>query len=119
MGGFDIAGMCGVFLGGALYNIPVLIDGVISAAAALCAARLCPNASKAMIATHVSFEPASKLLLDALGKRAFINAGMHLGEGTGAVSALPLLDMACAVYKDSYTFNEAKMEAYLPLGEIK
>ena len=116
VGGFDIAGLCGVFLGGALYGIPVLIDGVISAAAALCAQRLCPNAAKAMVASHVSAEPAGKLLLDALGKRPLITADMHLGEGTGAVAAMPLLDMAQAVYQGTYTFDECGVEPYQPLG---
>lgn len=116
LGGFDIAGLCGIFLGGALYGIPVLIDGVISSAAALCAERLCPNSAKAMVASHVSQEPASRLLLEALGKRPLITAGMHLGEGTGAVAAIPLLDMALAVYQGSSTFDETGIEAYQPLG---
>ena len=116
LGGFDIAGLCGIFLGGALYGIPVLIDGVISSAAALCAERLCPNSAKAMVASHVSQEPASRLLLEVLGKRPLITAGMHLGEGTGAVAAIPLLDMALAVYQGSSTFDETGIEAYQPLG---
>lgn len=57
LGGLDIAGLCGVFLGGALENIPVIIDGFISSVAALCATRLCPTATKAMFASHVSAEP--------------------------------------------------------------
>ena len=116
VGGFDIAGLCGVFLGGALYGVPVLIDGFISAVAALCALRLCPPAGKAMLASHVSAEPASALVLEALGKRPLITAGMHLGEGTGAVAAIPLLDMACAVYNEMYTFEEGGIEAYQPQG---
>lgn len=116
VGGFDLAGLCGVFLGGARYGIPVLIDGVISAAAALCAQRLCPLAAKAMVASHVSAEPAGGLLLQALGKRPLITAGMHLGEGTGAVAAIPLLDMAQAVYQGTYTFDDCGVEPYQPLG---
>ena len=116
VGGFDLAGLCGIFLGGALYGVPVLIDGVISATAALCAMRLCPAAGKAMLATHVSAEPAGRLLLDALGKKPLICAGMRLGEGTGAVAAIPLLDMACAVYNEAYTFDEGGLEPYQPQG---
>ena len=116
VGGFDIAGLCGVFLGGALYGVPVLIDGFISAVAALCALRLCPLAGKAMLASHVSAEPAGALVLEALGKRPLITAGMHLGEGTGAVAAIPLLDMACAVYHGCYTFHDGGIEAYQPQG---
>ena len=117
VGGFDIAGLCGVFLGGALYRVPVLIDGFISAVAALCALRLCPAAGKAMLASHVSAEPAGQMVLEALGKRPLITAGMHLGEGTGAVAAMPLLDMACAVYQGCYTFRDGGIEAYQPLGD--
>ena len=106
--------MCGAFLGGALYRVPVLIDGFPSAAAALCAQRLCPNAAKAMLASHVSAERAGRLVLDALGKAPLITAGMRLGEGTGAVAAMPLLDMALAVYRDAYTFAEGGIEPYRP-----
>jgi nicotinate-nucleotide--dimethylbenzimidazole phosphoribosyltransferase len=112
VGGFDLAGLCGVFLGGAVYNVPVLMDGFISAVAALCAVRLAPAAGKAILASHVSAEPAGHMLLEALGKQPLITAGMRLGEGTGAVAAIPLLDMACAVYADSYTFEECGVEAY-------
>ncbi len=109
LGGFDLAGLCGVFLGGALYRIPVLIDGFPAAAAALCALRLCPAAGKAMLASHVSAEPAGALLLRALGKEAFLTAGMRLGEGSGAVAAMPLLDMALAVYR---AFSEGGIAPY-------
>ena len=112
LGGFDLAGLCGVFLGGALYRIPVLIDGFPAAAAALCALRLCPAAGKAMLASHVSAEPAGALLLRALGKEAFLTAGMRLGEGSGAVAAMPLLDMALAVYRECYTFSEGGIAPY-------
>lgn len=114
VGGFDLAGLCGVFLGGALCRVPVLIDGFPSAVAALCAARLCPNAGRAMLASHLSAERAGGLVLDALGKRPLITAGMRLGEGTGVVAAMPLLDMALAVYDGCYTFAEGGIEPYTP-----
>lgn len=116
VGGFDIAGMCGVYLGGALYRIPVLMDGFISTVAALCALRLCPEAGKAMFASHVSAEPAGQLILDALGKRPLITAGMRLGEGTGAVCAIPMLDMALSLYQDGTTFDGTGIQAYTPQG---
>lgn len=112
VGGFDLAGLCGVYLGCALYRVPVLIDGFPSAVAALCAARLCPDATKAMLASHLSAEPAGVMVLRALGKRPLITADMRLGEGTGAVAAMPLLDMALAVYRDAYTFTEGGIEPY-------
>lgn len=116
LGGFDIAGLCGVFLGGALEGVPVLADGFISCVAALCAVRLCTAAAKAVFASHCSTEPAAKLVLDALNKKALITAGLHLGEGTGAVAAIPLWDMALAVYDGCYSFEEGGIEAYPPQG---
>lgn len=116
VGGFDIAGLCGVFLGGAVYNVPVLADGFISTIAALCAVRMCPKAEKAVFASHVSAEPAGSMVLNALDRKPLITAEMRLGEGTGAVAAMPLLDMACAVYQESYTFEQGGIERYVPLG---
>jgi len=107
--------MVGVFLGGALYRVPVLIDGFISSAAALCAARFCPESKQAMFASHVSAEPAGAIVLDALGKKPLICAGMRLGEGTGALCTLPILDMARAVYTGAATFEQASVETYRPL----
>ena len=114
LGGFDIAGLCGIFLGGALEQVPVLVDGFISGVAALCAVRLCPAASKAVFASHCSTEPAAKLVLDALGKAPLLMAGLHLGEGTGAVASLPLWDMALAVYNHCYSFAEGGIAPYTP-----
>lgn len=114
VGGLDIAGLTGVFLGGAACGIPVLLDGFISSVAALCAARLCPGAGDYMLASHISKEPASRRVLDALELTPLINAGMRVGEGTGAVAAMPLLDMAVAVYKGMSTFGDISIEAYTP-----
>ena len=114
VGGLDIAGLCGVFLGGALYRVPVVIDGFISGAAALCAARLRPGAEFAMLPSHVSAEPAGGLMLEALGLSPLISAGMRLGEGSGAAAVLPLLDMALAVYRSGQTFGRLGIDAYVP-----
>ena len=116
LGGFDIAGMAGLFLGGALYRLPVLIDGYISAVAALVAARLCPGAVCAMLPSHVSAEPAGRRVLAELGLKPLICAEMRLGEGTGAVAALPLLDLALAVYRSSASFESIGMAGYTPQG---
>ena len=114
LGGFDIAGLCGVFLGGALAGVPVLADGFISGVAALCAVRLCPAAAKAVFASHCSAEPAARIVLEALGKAPIITAGLHLGEGTGAVASIPLWDMALAVYGGCYSFAEGGIAPYTP-----
>ena len=115
VGGFDIAGLVGVFLGGAALHVPILIDGVISAVAALLAVRIAPLAREYMLASHRSGEPAGQMILNHLKKEPFLTAGMCLGEGTGAVASLPILDMAFAVYQNMSTFDEVKIEAYQPL----
>lgn len=116
VGGLDIAGLAGVFIGGAIHRVPVLIDGFISAVAALTARRLCPGTKHCMLASHVSAEPAGRLLLEELHLSPLIHAGMYLGEGTGAVAALPLLDMGYAVYTGMPTFGETEIDTYVPLN---
>ena len=115
VGGLDIAGLAGVFLGGALCRTPVLVDGFISSVAALVAARLCPQCKDYMLGSHASEEPASQLVLSELNLRPFLYAGMRLGEGTGAVAVMPLLDMGLAVYREMTTFEDTNIEAYQPL----
>jgi nicotinate-nucleotide--dimethylbenzimidazole phosphoribosyltransferase len=115
VGGFDIAAICGLFLGGAYYGIPVIIDGFISSVAALLAMRICPDSADYMLASHMSAEPASKMIMNELGFTAPLNCGMALGEGTGAVSLMPLLDMALAVCNNMPTFAETDIDEYKPL----
>ena len=115
VGGLDLAGLAGVFLGGALCHVPVLVDGFISSVAALIAARICPDSRDYMLGSHASDEPASKLVLGELGLEPFLYAGMRLGEGTGAVAVMPLLGMGLAVYRGMTTFEATDIEAYQPL----
>lgn len=114
LGGFDIAGMTGLFLGGAYYGIPVVIDGVISLVAANLAKMLCGYSADYMICSHTSREPACKELFKKLGKEPVIMADMALGEGTGAISLFPLLDMAKQIYDRNITFGDIHMKAYQP-----
>jgi nicotinate-nucleotide--dimethylbenzimidazole phosphoribosyltransferase len=109
LGGFDIAALTGTYIGGAVYGVPIIIDGFISSVAALVAARMFPDCRRAMLASHVSREPAAQMLLDALNLSAVVHAGMRLGEGTGAVTLIPLLDMAVTVYRDMMTFADIGM----------
>ena len=115
VGGLDIAGMVGLYLGGAACGLPVVVDGVIACAAALLAARLCPAARGYMLVSHQSEEPAGAVLLRELNAKPFITAGMRLGEGTGAVAAVTLLDLALAPYLGMISFEEANVDAYQPL----
>ena len=112
VGGLDIAGLAGVFLGGAICRIPVVIDGFISSVAALCAARLAPDASDYMLPSHRSGEPAGGLVLEALGLSPFLECNMSLGEGSGAVAVLPLLEMGLEVYRKMSTFDEIHVQQY-------
>ena len=115
LGGFDIGGMTGLFLGGAVCKIPVIIDGIISAVSALLACEICPICKEYMLASHVSEEPAAKLILEKIGLKSVINAGFHLGEGTGGIMLLPLLDGAISVYKNAHKFDEIGIERYVEL----
>ena len=112
VGGLDIAGMTGVFLGGAALGVPIVIDGFISCVSALIAQRICPVTGDYMIASHVSKEPAAQMILSKLGLDAMLDCEMHLGEGTGALTLFPILDLACVVYNSMSTFEEASIEQY-------
>lgn len=112
VGGLDIAGMAGLFLGGAYCGIPVIIDGFISGVAALVAAKLSPACVDYMIASHMSKEPGAAVVFNELGLNPLMSMGMALGEGTGAVTVIPLINMAVSVYYGMPTFDKLDMEAY-------
>ena len=107
VGGFDLAAMCGAFLGAAAARRPAVIDGLISAAAALCAVRLCPNVHGYLVPSHASFEIGYRLAMEAMDLRPLFDLGMRLGEGSGCPLAFQVLDAACAVINDMATFDEA------------
>lgn len=117
VGGFDLAGITGLYLGGAVYRIPIVVDGFISAVAALAAVRICEWVKDAMIVSHVSKEPGMQKILKELHMDAPLHADMCLGEGTGAVAYLPVLDLAAEVYGRMSTFSENDIEDYKELGE--
>ena len=112
VGGLDIAGMTGLYLGCAALGMAVLIDGAISGIAACAAKMLCPLSAEYMFATHSSAEPAEKLIFEALGLEPVLYAQMHLGEGTGAAAFLPLLDQALNVYRHLPSFADGHVKAY-------
>ena len=116
LGGFDLAGLAGLYIGAAMVRLPILIDGLPSSVAALVAARLVPNCKTAMLASHCSKEPVAQAILNELRLDAILYADMKLGEGTGAVCMLPLLDMALAVYHGSVSFSETGIAQYTPQG---
>ena len=111
-GGYDIAALVGACIGGAVYEIPIVLDGVITQTAGYAAARLYPEVRDYLFASHAGKEPSSELLLNALKITPVIKANMALGEGTGAVMFLSLLDDALCVYKNAAKFDELKMKEY-------
>ena len=109
VGGFELGGIAGVILGAAACRKPVVIDGFISTAAALIAAKLAPESVDYMIMAHASAEPGHSAMLDFLGKKPLLDLDMRLGEGSGAAVAMPILDSAAAIVNNMATFEQAKV----------
>jgi nicotinate-nucleotide--dimethylbenzimidazole phosphoribosyltransferase len=107
LGGFELAVLCGVALGGAANSQVVVLDGFIATAAALVAARMAPASVESMVAAHLSPEPGHRLALEALGLEPLLDLELRLGEGSGAALALPLLDASLAILDEMATFDEA------------
>ena len=112
VGGLDIAGIAGIFIGGALYRVPIVLDGMITAVAALVADRLVPGTRAFMLASHLSKEPITRRIMEELDLHPVIQADLALGEGTGAAMLFPLLDMALTVYRENDSFDEMQIDAY-------
>lgn len=106
VGGLDIACMVGLYIGAAKNRKPMLIDGFISAVAALVACRIEPKVRGYLIGTHMSEEPGMKVVMDALDLKTFLKMEMRLGEGTGAVLAYPILKSAMKIPQIMKTKDE-------------
>jgi nicotinate-nucleotide--dimethylbenzimidazole phosphoribosyltransferase len=107
IGGLEIAAMAGMVLAGARHRVVVVLDGFISTAAAAIAVGMAPNALGYLIAGHCSEEPGHRILLDHLQLTPVLSLGMRLGEGTGAVLAMPVIESAIALYLQMATFSSA------------
>ena len=107
VGGLEHAALAGFILGGAARRVPVLLDGVIACAAAVAARAFAPQVTDYLIAGHLSTEPGALRALDALGLQPLLDLGMRLGEGSGAVLALPVVAAAARVLRDMATFDSA------------
>lgn len=114
VGGFDIAGLTGCFLGAAIYRIPIVIDGFISAAAALTAIRINPASRDYMFTSHGSAEPGTASIMKSLNMEPMLNLNMRVGEGTGAALGFQVIDAAMAAYTQMGTFEDAKITQYVP-----
>ncbi|MDR2756349.1 MAG: nicotinate-nucleotide--dimethylbenzimidazole phosphoribosyltransferase [Planctomycetaceae bacterium] len=110
VGGFDIAGLVGVYLGAAYYRLPVVIDGVISSAAALISFQLCEKTRDFMIPSHSSREPGYKAAIQKLGMKPYFDLEMRLGEGTGCPFTFLLIDAAQMILNQMATFGEVAMD---------
>lgn len=112
VGGLDIAALTGAYIGAAMNHVPIIMDGIISAVAALCAFCINENVKDYIIPSHMSMEPAMIKICDRLGLEPVIHADMHLGEGTGAVLLMPMLDMVMTVYNSGTTFDKIEVKQY-------
>lgn len=109
VGGYEIGGIAGSILAGALYRRPVVIDGFISAAAALIAQAVCPKVVDYLFAGHRSEEQGHGIMLSHMGLDPILDLGMRLGEGSGAVLAMGLIEAATKVIGEVLTFEQAEV----------
>ena len=117
LGGYDIAGMVGAILMAAVRHIPVVLDGLITLTAALVAAKLCPKVKNILIPSHHPREPLGQRILEELGLHAVIHGQMALGEGTGAILLIPMLDVCMEYYNKGTRFDGLGIEAYQRFDE--
>lgn len=111
-GGLDIAALAGTFIGGAVCGIPVIIDGLISATAAVIAEAIVPGTKAYLLASHAGRERGCRIALDQIGLKPFLLGDMALGEGTGALMLVPLLKMTLALYKKGLRFTDTGIDSY-------
>lgn len=107
LGGFEIAGLCGVVLGAAAARVPVVMDGFIASTAALCAVRLAPLAAGYLLASHRSVEAGHRRVLASIGAKPLLDLDLRLGEGTGAALAMSLVDASLRILAEMATFASA------------
>lgn len=111
VGGLDIAGICGCFIGAAKNRVPIVIDGFISSAAALCAYKLNPEIKNYMIPSHLSAEPGAVYIMNEIGLTPMLNMGMRLGEGSGCPLAFQIIEAALFTMEHMGTFNDAMIDS--------
>ncbi len=107
LGGLEIAGICGLIIGCASRNTPVVVDGFISSAAALVAYRICPTTGEYMFFSHRSQERGHRIFLNMMKEKPILDLDLRLGEGTGAALAIPIIEAAVKIYNEMATFEKA------------
>lgn len=115
LGGFELAGMLGLMIGCAVAEIPCVVDGFISNVSALLGVKMCPFLQDYLIFSHASAENGGRMILEHLKETPLLQGGFRLGEGSGGVALLPLLDMGLAVLTEGLTFEGLEIPAYQPL----
>lgn len=111
VGGFDIGGMCGLYLSAAKNQKPIVIDGLISSVAALCAVRLNKNVRDYILPSHLSNEPGAKYVMQELNLKPIFDLGMRLGEGSGCPLSFQILETALYTLENMGTFEEASLSS--------
>ncbi|MCB2353514.1 nicotinate-nucleotide--dimethylbenzimidazole phosphoribosyltransferase [Clostridium estertheticum] len=119
VGGFDIAGLCGCFLAAAKNRVPIVIDGFIASAAALCAYKLNPLVIGYIFASHLSAEPGAAFIMKEIGLKPMLNLNMRLGEGSGCPLAFSIIEAALYTMDNMGTFEDAKLDSkkYIDIRE--
>jgi len=119
VGGFDIAGLCGCFLAAAKNRVPIVIDGFIASAAALCAYKLNPLVKGYIFASHLSAEPGAAFIMKEIGLKPMLNLNMRLGEGSGCPLAFNIIEAALFTMENMGTFEEATLDSkkYIDIRE--
>lgn len=112
LGGLDIAALVGTFVGGAFYHIPTIVDGLISGTAALTADTIVPGVRDYAVGSHLGRERGVAFVLQELGLKPYLLGNMALGEGTGAVMTIPLIDLALGFYRQASSFEDFEIERY-------
>lgn len=112
LGGYDLAFLTGVYIGGAIYRLPVIIDGFISVTAAVLAEALLPGTKEYMVPSHKGRSEGIEFALKSLGLKPYINGEMALGEGTGGAMLLPIIDMVLDYYNNGSSFEAEEIESY-------
>lgn len=111
LGGFEIAGITGLILGGAAHHVPIVVDGFISSAAALAAIRLQPNVASYLFFSHLSKERGHRAIMERLSIRPILDLDLRLGEGTGAALAMSMVAAAIKMYNEMATFSSAHVSS--------
>ncbi|HET8706629.1 MAG TPA: nicotinate-nucleotide--dimethylbenzimidazole phosphoribosyltransferase, partial [Pseudomonadales bacterium] len=107
VGGFEIVALSGAYIACAQLGIPAIVDGFISSIAALAALKLKPEIKPWLFLSHLSAEPGHKRIAEALELAPLLQLNMRLGEASGAATAFPLMQLACALHNQMATFAEA------------